>query len=147
MFSAVVSFDEGVQSDKQKELSKSYATVLQPHISEFHHGYVLPDFVGSLNGIFLHFTGVNTQRMLYQAFPSVLEGKNVALPFLLFMLAKKIRPFGYHILPAFPKKLPLTGYVQVWDKPPDPKPDTTESTPPAVEKDVQGESAQGADQS
>lgn len=148
MFSAVVSFDEDVQSGKQTQLSKTYETTLLPHISEFHHGYALPDFVGSLNGLFLHFTGVNTQRMLYQAFPSVLDGKNVALPFLLFMLAKKIRPFGYHILPAFPKKLPLTGYVPLWEIPPDPKtPDATEATPPAVEKDVQGESAEASEQS
>jgi hypothetical protein len=142
IFSAVVSFDEGVQSDKQTELSKTYATVLQPHISEFHHGYVLPDFVGSLNGLFLHFAGVNTQRMLYQAFPSVLDDKNAALPFLLFMLAKKIRPFGYQILPAFPKKLPLKGHVDLWNKPPDPTPDSSGETSPVVGKDLHGENAQ-----
>lgn len=143
MFSAVVSFNDGVQPDKQTELSRSYATVMQPLISEFHHGYVLPDFVGSLNGLFLHFTGVNTQKMLYQAFPSVFNDKNVALPFLLFMLVKKIRPFGYHILPAFPKNLPLKGYVPLWNKPPDPTPESLAATPSAAEKDIQGEIAQG----
>ena len=121
MFSAVVSFDDALQLKDQTDISKTYATVMQPRISEFHHGYTLPDFVGSLSGYFLHFTGINTQRMLYQAFPSVVDDKNVALPFLHFMLAKKIRPFGYHILPAFPKKLPLSGYVQLWEKPQDAK--------------------------
>ncbi len=116
MFSAVVSFDEGVQSKDQTELSKSYASVLQPHISEFRHGYVLPDFVGSLNGIYLHFLGMNTQTMLYQAFPSVADERNIALPFLMFMLAKKIRPFGYHILPGFLETLTLVGHFPVWEK-------------------------------
>lgn len=122
LFSAVVSFDEDVQPQKQTALSTTYGTVLQPHISEFHQGYVLPDFVGSLNGIFLHFTGVNTNTMLYQAFQSIQSGNNVALPFLLYMLAKKIRPYGYHILPAFPRTMPLAGHVPLWEKlqtPPD----------------------------
>lgn len=130
MFSAVVSFDEGVQLKSQTDLSKSYATVLQPHISEFHHGYVLPDFVGSLNGIYLHFLGMNTQKMLYQAFPSIADGRNIALPFLLFMLAKKIRPYGYHILPGFPDKLTLVGHVPVWEKPASPIDAASTATPP-----------------
>jgi len=117
MFSAVVSFDDKLSSMEQSGLSESYLTALQPHISEFHHGYVLPDFVGSLNGVFLHFPGVNTMKMVYQAFPSVLNGKNVALPVLLFMLVKKIQPFGCHILPAFPDQMPLKGCLQLWERP------------------------------
>lgn len=128
MFSAVVSFDEGVQAKDHTELSKSYATVLQPHISEFHHGYVLPDFVGSLNGIYLHFAGVNTNKMLYQAFRSVADERNIALPFLLFMLVKKIRPYGYHILPGFPQKLELVGHVPLWRKSSDTSAKTPHST-------------------
>lgn len=116
MFSAVVSFAEGVQSPSQVDLSASYSAVLQPHITEFHHGYVLPDFVGSLDGVFLHFTGLNTQKMIYQAFPSVWDGKNVSLPVFLYMLVKKIRPFGFHMLPAFPDKLPLKGSISVWQR-------------------------------
>jgi hypothetical protein len=46
MFSAVVSFEEGVQAPGQANLSESYATAIKPHISEFHHGYFLPDFIG-----------------------------------------------------------------------------------------------------
>lgn len=130
LFSAVVSFEEGVQSKSQDDLSKSYATVLQPHISEFHHGYVLPDFVGSLNGNYLHFLGMNTQKMLYQAFPSIADGRNIALPFLLFMLAKKIRPFGYHILPGFPKKLKLVGHIPVWEKATAPSGVASAASPP-----------------
>jgi hypothetical protein len=131
MFSAVVSFDDALQLKNETDISKTYSTVMQPHISEFHHGYALPDFVGSLSGYFLHFTGINTQRMLYQAFPSIQDGKNVALPFLLFMLAKKIRPFGYHILPGFPRRLPLAGYVPLWEQPKAKPDDSAMETPPA----------------
>ena len=131
MFSAVVSFAERVQSPEQAELSESYSAVLQPHINEFHHGYVLPDFVGSLNGVFLHFAGLNKQRMIYQAFPSVLDEKNVALPFLLYMLVGKIRPFGFQILPAFPNILPLRGSVEVWQNPMTPSTGASQETPPA----------------
>jgi hypothetical protein len=120
MFSAVVSFEEGVQSALQRDLSESYRNVLKPHISEFHHGYVLPDYVGSLSGVFLQFGGLNINRMIYQAFRSIQNEKNVALPFLLFMLVKKIRPYGYHILPAFPSGMQLTGDVLLWEKPQEP---------------------------
>jgi hypothetical protein len=130
LFSAVVSFEEGVQSHKQTVLSTTYESVLRPHISEFSHGYVLPDFVGSFSGICLHFTGVNTNAMLYQAFQAIQGGNNVALPLLLYVLVKKIRPYGYHILPAFPKEIPLAGHVSLWEKLQTP-PDASVMSPPA----------------
>jgi hypothetical protein len=116
LYSAVVSFEEAVQPSGQSQLSESYRTALQPFVSEFHHGYFLPDFVGSLTGLFLHFAGVNANRMQYQAFPSIQNGRNAALPFLLFMMVNKIRPFGYHLLRGFPKEMPLVGHVQLWEK-------------------------------
>lgn len=127
LFSAVVSFDETIQQ-KKSALSSTYESVLLPHISEFSHGYILPDFIGSLNGIFLHFAGMNTNHMLYQAYDSVQDGNNVALPFLLYMLAWKIRPHGYHNLPAIPKNMPLVGHVSLWKNPALAKDSSYEST-------------------
>jgi hypothetical protein len=113
-FSAVVGFEDSLQSSGQASLSKTYGSALQPHISKLTDGVILPDFVGTLSGLFLHFPGLNTEKMLYQAFSSLQNGKNAALPYLLYMLAKKIRPYGLHILPAFPEKMDVKGSVVLW---------------------------------
>jgi hypothetical protein len=145
----VVSFEEGVQPTEQTELSRSYSTALQPHISESRHGYVLPDFVGSLTGLFLYFAGVNTNKMLYQAFPSIQNNRNVALPFLLFMMVKKIRPFGYHILPAFPREMPVFGSVSLWQKSEEVAPAADDATTPAEQASgaAEADGAEGGDKS
>ena len=131
MFSAVVTFGDSIQSSTAGALSESYQTVLQPHISELHHGYFLPDYVGSLTGLFLHFPGVNTNKMVYQAFSSVQDEKNVALPFLLYMLSSKIRPYGSRMLPGFPGKLPLVGHVPLWERTNTPPNSALDSSLPA----------------
>lgn len=90
-FSAVISFEEDVQAEGAVELSRSYHTALKAHVSDFQHGFLVPDFIGSLTGTFLHFLGINVNAMEYIAFDSVQDDRNVALPFFLYMLVKKIR--------------------------------------------------------
>ena len=117
LFSAIVSFEEGITAGDATAVSGSYKSALQPHITEFHHGFVLPDFICSLSNLFLLFTGVNINKMGYQAFAAEQDGKNVALSALLFFLMRKIRPFGLHLPPAFPEKMTVKGYLPVWEKP------------------------------
>jgi hypothetical protein len=117
LFAGVVCFQDSISKADVQVLSTSYRTAIQPYVSEFRHGYFLPDFVGTLDGVFLHFLGMNLNDMGYQAFPSVDDGKNIALPFFLFMLIRKIRPFGLEMPPAIPERLRVIEYLKLWEKP------------------------------
>lgn len=128
MFGAVVTYEEGIDKKSENELSASYTSALQPHIDKYHDGFVLPDFVGSLSKMFLVFTGLNANAMGYQAFPSEDDdGRNVALAVLLFLLIRKIRPFGTHLPPAFPEKMKVRDYIELWKKPTNPAGDATDA--------------------
>lgn len=118
LFSAVVSFEEGINAPNAKTLSSSYKTAVQPSINDFQHGLLLPDFIGSLSNLFLLFTGLNVKRMGYQAFPAIQNGRNVSLLVFLCALMRKVRPFGLQLPRGFPENMPVNDYFSVWEEPP-----------------------------
>ena len=126
MFTAVVSFEDVISQSppwnlcESYKLSESYRTAILPHISKSEDGDFLPDFIGSLKGVFLQFTKLSSDYMSYQAHASVQNEKNVALPFLLYILVRKIRGFGNQLPRAFPKSMPPIERLTVWEARPAP---------------------------
>ena len=114
LFTAVIGFEDALYSPDQSQLSISYETAVKPHISKVEDGDFLPDFIGSLTGVFWFFPGLNMNEMGLQAFRSVQNKQNVALPFLLYMLVRKIRGYGIRLPMAFPQKMDVLERMVIW---------------------------------
>lgn len=114
MFSAVVGFEDSVSDPSLKFISKSFETAIRPWITNYSDATTLPDFIGSMSTLFLAFTGINSQQMGYQGFPSTQDNQHLALAMLLFLLMKKLQPFGLHMPGPLPEKMNMIGYVGAW---------------------------------
>lgn len=121
IFSGVISFEDGLGLTKDCELCKSYETTIKQYISKFEDGKYLPDFVGSLTGVFLDFKGVNTNWMVYQAFSAVHKKMNISLPYFLYSLSLKVSRYGHQILPGFTNDYPMLEAIKIWESSTAPK--------------------------
>ncbi len=126
MFTAIVGFEDGMKNGER--LSDSYRTILSKHVAVAKHQYFMPNFIGSLDGVFMDFNGLNLNSTTYQAMQSNSQNERIALSFLFYRLINRIASYDAQIYPAFPEQLPLFDTLELWRKPEEPEENPLSST-------------------
>lgn len=93
VFSAVVMFEDRIEPPENKPVSDTYKNRIGQQFSVLADWYTMPNYIGSLDKHSFFFNGFNVNKMHYDVFDSVHDGKHVGLQGFLARLSLSILPF------------------------------------------------------
>ena len=113
-FSALIGFEDKLGLRNGKASNSFGSNICAGPLSREDAAWY-PDFIGSINGLFLTHTGDSIQYMGYQIVESNHSGKNIALQAFLARLSAKILRFGLRPTFSFPDGIEVVENLKLWN--------------------------------
>ncbi len=114
-FSALVGFEDKLGLRNDGKPSESFRNTICTRSLSQHEAAWYPDFIGSIDGLFLTHTGDSIRDMGYQVVESKHGGKNIALQAFLATLSTKILHIGFRPTFSFPDGVKVVEYLKLWE--------------------------------